>query len=51
MNYDAYTENRRKSEREVVREYMRLAQHEPRLLDLLNEIMAAQFQPKPRHPR
>lgn len=42
MNYDAYSENRSKNERDVVREYMRLAQHEPRLLELLNEIMAEQ---------
>jgi hypothetical protein len=40
--YYLYTENRSKTERETVREYMRLAQYEPRLLDLLTEIMAEQ---------
>ena len=34
--------NRPKAERDLVREYMRLAQYEPRLLVLLTDIMAAQ---------
>ena len=34
--------NRTQTERQLVRDFMRLAQHEPRLLDLLTEIMAEQ---------
>lgn len=42
MRYSRYWVNREDSELAVLREYMRLAKHEPRLLELLTDIMEAQ---------